>query len=100
VTTYYSGKTESLRDLFGDAAVSVEPGRITVDGHAYPVVDDVIILLEESRLPPGIRRRWPRRPERIRRRPVVCRRHPVHLWRGVARFPEILPEHRKEFLQY
>jgi SAM-dependent methyltransferase len=101
VTTYYSGKTESLRDLFGDATVSVEPGRITVDGRAYPVVDDVIILLEESRLPPGIRRKMAAAAG-TDTQPARSFAGDIQFTFGEEwrRFPEILPEHRKEFLQY
>ncbi len=101
MTAYYAGKTESLRDLFGAAAVSVEPGRIRVDGRAFPVVDDVIILLEEPRLPPGVRRRIAAAGETDAPQSTAFAEDIQFTfgeeWR---RFPEILPEHREEFLQY
>ncbi len=101
MTTYYSGKTESIRDLFGAAAVSVEPGRVTVDGRAYPVVDDVVILLEPARLPVGVRRRIGSADPGGAPGPAEFAGDIQHTfgdeWR---RFPAVLPEHREEFTQY
>lgn len=101
MTRYYAGKTESLKDIFGAAEVSAGPGRITVDGRVYPVVDDVIVLLDPARFPAGVRRRigdtagteTPPAPEFAEDIQFTFGEE----WR---RFPEILPEHREEFLQY
>lgn len=101
MTGYYAGKADSLKDIFGAASIRVEPGRITVDGRAYPVVDDVIVLLDPSRLPAGIRNRID---AAERTSSLLSRAFAEDIqftfgeeWR---RFPEILPEHRAEFLQY
>ena len=53
--SYYGDKRERLRDLFGASVVSVEAGKVLVDGQEHPVLDDVIILL-----PPGQRPEWVR----------------------------------------
>lgn len=101
MTEYYAGKTESIRDLFGAAAVSVEPGRVTVDGRAYPVVDDVIILLDPSRLPDGVRRRIDAAGSEGGGAPKAFAEDIQYTFgEEWQRFPEILPEHREEFLQY
>lgn len=54
---YYGDKTELLRDLFGAREVRAESGRIEVDGRAYPVLDDVVILLDPAQCTPNVRRR-------------------------------------------
>lgn len=104
---YYAGKTESIRDVFGASSVSIGPGRITIDGRAYPVVDDVIILLEPSRLPASVRKRigvaagGGAADTAKGSTPAQFAEDIQHTfgeeWR---RFPEVLPEHREEFLQY
>ncbi len=101
MTGYYGPKTESLRDLFGAASVKVEPGRITVDGRAFPVIDDVVVLLDPDRIPPGLRRRIEAGPgTRGRTAPAFAEDIQYTFGEEWRRFPEILPEHREEFLQY
>jgi SAM-dependent methyltransferase len=100
---YYERKRESLRDLFGTEDVKVEAHRIVVDGHDYPVVDDVIVLLPAVLWPAGLR-------SRISGAATVgtVRESDVGFARDIQstfgeewrRFPEILPEHGEEFLQY
>jgi SAM-dependent methyltransferase len=104
---YYAGKTESIRDIFGASSVSLEPGGINVDGRSYPVVDDVIILLEPSQLPASVREKIgkagaggaPAPAENTG--PAVFAEDIQHTFgEEWQRFPEVLPEHREEFLQY
>lgn len=98
---YYDGKTESLKDLFGAGTVSLEPGRLSVDGRVYPIVDDVIILLEPSLWPKSLR-------ERVRTREddgtpttsPIARDIQFTFGEEWKRFPEILPEHEEEFRRY
>jgi len=99
---YYEGKRDSLRDLFGAKTVEVETDRIVVDGKEYPILDDVIVLLPPEQWPAGMRRR---------RSGMTAETGSPHKdgfagdiqftfgeeWQG---FPEILPEHEKEFQQY
>lgn len=95
--SYYSDKLASLRDIFGTDAVSVAEDAIVVAGRAYPVVDDVIVLL-----PPD------RRPTSLRSAP----RAPTEAASGFAtdiqstfgkewtRYDAIMPEHESEFRRY
>ena len=53
-TSYYSNKIESLKDIFGTEDIVLEKQNIIVNGHSYPVVDDVVILLDPSQYPPSI----------------------------------------------
>jgi SAM-dependent methyltransferase len=51
---YYVGRETSLREIFGATTVEVGSDHVVLDGRAYPVVDDVIIMLPANRLPCGI----------------------------------------------
>lgn len=54
---YYADKIESIRDVMGARNVVLEDVRVVVDGRAYPVVDDVIVLLDPANYPDGLKRR-------------------------------------------
>jgi SAM-dependent methyltransferase len=95
---YYGGKRDVLSDIWG-APVTVEPGRLTVAGTSYPIIDDVTILLDPAEYPLSLRAK------------SVSGR-PGHTRTGIAqdvqasfgaewqRFPRILPEHEREFAMY
>jgi len=96
---YYRDKLATLSDLFGSTNLHLEPGRLTVDGRTYPVVDDVIVLLDPSQYPPRLRQRLA-----VSGPAAVASDFAEDIqftfgeeWQ---RFSEILPEHRQEFLQY
>ena len=55
--SYYLDKTASLRDIFGAGEIAAKADSIIVDGRTYPVVDDVIILLQPERWPAGLKER-------------------------------------------
>jgi len=46
LSPYYLDKTAALADVLGATEVLVEDSSIVVDGRRYPVIDDVIVLLE------------------------------------------------------
>ncbi len=107
---YYSDKAETLKDMFGTPLVSVEPGRVCVGQRIFPVVDDVIILLEPSRRPAGLEARIAAATTStgpVAEPTVPAPRSPAFAgdiqftfgeeWQ---RFPSILPEHEKEFALY
>ena len=54
-TDYYSDKLESLQDIFGVKEIKIEKQCITVGNHSYPVIDDVIVLLEPQQYPLSIK---------------------------------------------
>jgi len=99
---YYGDKLESLRDIFGAVEVRAEEGRIVVDGRVYPVIDDVIVLLPPEQRPVGVQARWSMATAGVEGSPDCVIAKDIQFtfgeeWRG---FPEILPEHEKEFQQY
>lgn len=93
---YYADKREALADLFG-APVELGAGWLKVRGATYPVVDDVVVLLDPSEYPPSLK-------------PGTRGEPPPDFAAGTAvqfsfsaewrRFPDILPEHEREFAQY
>ncbi|MCZ6665324.1 MAG: class I SAM-dependent methyltransferase [Gammaproteobacteria bacterium] len=54
---YYADKIESIRDIMGARDVVLEDASLVVDGRAYPIVDDVIVLLDPASYPDGLKRR-------------------------------------------
>jgi len=95
---YYDDKTSILQDLFGTTEVTVTPDGITVDGLAYPIIDDVIVLLDPSRWPASLVARGINS-DRNESRPFA---EDIQFSFGEEwkTFPDILPEHEVEFLQY
>lgn len=102
VLPYYVDKLKSLREIFGAADVRAEEGRIVVDGRWYPVIDDVIVLLPAEQWPASMRARLSGAAAGAGRAPKDGFAGDIQFtfgeeWQG---FPEILPEHEKEFHQY
>ncbi|MBI5779620.1 MAG: class I SAM-dependent methyltransferase [Planctomycetes bacterium] len=98
---YYSNKIETLKDIFDSKKLEVAEGRLIVDGSVYPIVDDVIILLESSRYPDTLKKRMQITAGKTNRMPLEFAED-IQFTFGEEwqRFPKILPEHEQEFLQY
>ena len=102
VRPYYGDKLESLRDIFGAAEIRAEERRIVVDGREYPVEDDVIIILPPEQWPAGVQARLSVATAGMEGTSDCGIAKDIQFtfgeeWQG---FPEILPEHEKEFHQY
>ncbi len=54
---YYQDKRDALADIFGTQNIKIGVDAIVVDGNRYPIVDDVIVLLDPSQYPPTVRAR-------------------------------------------
>lgn len=54
---YYANKLESLRSLFGIDDIALETDFLMVGGRRFPILDDVIILLDQEQYPQGLRNR-------------------------------------------
>ena len=98
---YYDNRLESLRDIWGTQDVVLKSDSVVVRDRAYPIIDDVIILLDPHMYP-----------ERLRARLGLQQVNSIHLATEFAadiqctfgkewkKYPKILPEHEHEFLQY
>lgn len=98
---YYADKKASLGEIFGAKDITVGEDFIVVDGRRYPVVDDVIVLLDPARYPPSLRRRTARGDNGTDAEAEDFSTE-VQLsfgeeWRS---FSNILAEHQDEFGQY
>jgi SAM-dependent methyltransferase len=101
MSSYYEDKLDSLADLFGAASASLARGGLSVGGHLYPIVDDVIIALDPARRPPLLR-------QRLRDGDGEAPSHaasfsPATQYSFGAEwdaFADVLPEHEEEFRQY
>ena len=98
---YYLDKAAALADVFGAREVVVEPDSVLVDGHRYPVIDDVIVVL-----PPERYTRMVADSLGTAQRASAAESSPFasdiqdtfgHEWEA---HPELLPEHENEFHQY
>lgn len=100
--SYYFDKLESLRDIFGTRDVEIFDDRIRIKSRTYPVLDDVIVLLEDRYQPPAVR-------ERIKHIDTNEKSDADRLFSDAVQlsfgrqwqsFAEIMPEHRAEFDNY
>jgi len=55
MVNYYADKIDSLRDLFQADEVCLESRSLVVNGETYPILDDVIILLEPDHYPQSVK---------------------------------------------
>ena len=96
---YYADKLDSLRRLFASEEIALEADALVVAGRRYPVVDDVIVLLDPAQYPPSLRRRLQPREETARLRDFSP---DIQFSFGAEwqKFSEILPDHQKEFTEY
>lgn len=103
MTSYYAAKIDQLKDIFGTDRIDVRADSIVVDDLAYPVVDDVIVLLDPAQYPEALRDRLspgasaPGKSGRPGEFAADIQSTFGDEWQT---FPEILPEHESEFHQY
>ncbi len=103
---YYSDKIQSLREILGRDDIRLEPACLVVGDKTYPIVDDVIVLLEPSRYPAKIRRRigvdsGPESAgEQAGREEDFSEDVQFSFGREWNTFSKMLPEHEEEFHRY
>jgi SAM-dependent methyltransferase len=101
VAAYYQDKLESLADIFGASSAALQDGWLHLEGRAYPIIDDVIVVLDPAHHPPGLR-------ERLLSHRGSSTAGSVPFSEATQRsfgaewdaFPEVLGEHATEFRQY
>lgn len=97
---YYADKLENLKDIFGSQEIYLEPDRLVINDRIYPIIDDVIILLDPAQYPHSLRKRieWVNQETAD----ITDFAEDIQFTFGEEwqRFPEILPEHKHEFSQY
>jgi SAM-dependent methyltransferase len=100
-TSYYSNKIESLKDIFGTEDIVLEKQNIIVKGHSYPVIDDVVILLDPSQYPPSVSRLLNSSPN-TSKKITTDFSEDIQFTFGAEwlTYPDIMPEHEDEFALY
>lgn len=98
---YYDDKVSTLQDLFGTKDVRVERERLHVGSLTYPIIDDVIVLLESSRWPASLKRRTKSASsEATERSEEFAGDIQFTFGEEWQRYPRVLPEHESEFNLY
>jgi SAM-dependent methyltransferase len=101
VAAYYQDKLESLADIFGASSVVLKEQCLQVAESVYPIVDDVIVVLDPAHYPGRLRQRLlnyqGRQAPPSERFSEATQRSFGAEWDA---FPEVLREHETEFFQY
>lgn len=98
--SYYEDYIDSLRDIFGADEVTVQGNNITVDSKRYPIVDDVIILLDPTQFTPLVRERLSAAGEGGDVAGPFAEDIQFSFGEEWKTYDQILPEHEKEFEDY
>jgi SAM-dependent methyltransferase len=98
---YYSNKIESLKDIFGAEDIVLDKQSIVVNGHSYPIVDDVIILLDPSQYPHSVKKLLNSSPN-TSSQITTDFAEDIQFTFGAEwlTYPDIMPEHESEFALY
>ena len=98
---YYSNKIDTLKSLFRNADVSLEKGCLIVGDAFYPIVEDVIILLDASQYPAGLDKRLNAVGTGAGNMAFdYAEEIQFTFGNEWQTFPEVMPEHKEEFNQY
>lgn len=99
--SYYQNKTEALLDIFAARQVSIHDDTLFVDGRQYPIVDDVIILLEPSKYTRHIKELLGSGTRGVIAKKTAFAEDIQYTFGEEWKiFDKILEEHEKEFRQY
>lgn len=98
---YYANKIKTLKDIFGTEDIVLEKLNIVVNGHPYPVVDDVIILLDRSQYPLSVSKLLNFNSNATKTN-LNDFSEDIQFTFGAEwlTFPDIMPEHEDEFALY
>ena len=97
MASYYAGREESLKDIFGAKSVTVTDSAIVVDGRTMPVVDDVILAIDPARAPARLRHLTAAANDGSGEFAADIQQTFGDEW---GAFPRVMPEHETEFRQY
>ncbi len=98
---YYTDKIEVLKDIFGTENVNLGSEGLLVGKHFYPIVDDVIVLLDPIQYTEPLKKRLKITTDKINNKSSEFAED-IQFTFGEEwqKYSRILPEHKQEFLQY
>jgi SAM-dependent methyltransferase len=96
---YYADKIESLADIFDAGGIEVSNDELIVDGRAYPIIDDIIILLDPAQYPESLKARLTSGAgsSSVERYAPEIQMHYGKFWKE---WNGLLPYHEREFAEY
>lgn len=100
ISSYYSDKLDSLKDIFATDRVEISEEGLMVDGRLYPIVGDVIVLLSPEEYPPFLRGDRNLDSARSTGSETMDREIQFTFGEEWKTFNRVLPEHRVEFDRY
>lgn len=100
MTAYYADKLESLKDLFGTSDLVLKKDALRVGGRRYPILEDVIILLEPVQYTAEVRQRLAIRGSGSPGLKEFAEDVQFSFGSEWGEYDRILPEHEREFAQY
>ena len=98
--SYYDQHLSSLRDIFGTDTIIVEESVLTIGDRRFPIVDDVIILLEPTHYTAYVRERINATDKNTTPSGPFAEDIQFSFGEEWKTFDQILPEHEKEFEDY
>ncbi|MFH0787164.1 MAG: class I SAM-dependent methyltransferase [Pseudomonadota bacterium] len=101
MNAYYSDKLEILKDLFGSDKIRLENDRLIFGRKTYPIIDDVIILLQPTEYPELLKRKLVLEGKAVQA-PGIAPERDIQFSFGQEwqKYSDILPEHEDEFNHY
>lgn len=98
---YYADKLESLKDLFGTKEIILNDNFMVVDGRSFPILDDVIVILDPSQYPSKLKKRLKLFDNTMTiQTPNFAEDIQFTFGEEWQKFHKILPEHEQEFSKY
>jgi len=93
-------KLETLRDIFGVDTIKLTKDELTVGDQHYPIIDDVIILLNPAEYPASVRNRLKKTTVLARESSDFALDIQFTFGQEWQAFDQIIPEHEQEFKEY
>lgn len=97
---YYDDKLDSLRDIFGSPELELGKDCLLVGKKRYPIVDDVIILLEPDQYPAALKARLAIESSSPQDREEFAEDIQYTFGEEWKTYNRVLPEHEREFHEY
>jgi SAM-dependent methyltransferase len=97
---YYLNKIDSLKNIFGSNSVSLGKHYLAVNNKKFPIIDDVIILLEPALVPDAVKKRLSHSMKNNPPASEIAEDIQFTFGAEWKKYHAILPEHQSEFQAY
>ena len=97
---YYNNKIKTLSKIFGTSDIQLQGSFINVAGKAYPIVDDVIIVLKSHQIPRNISEKIQCLTRDDEIPPPIAKDIQYTFGEEWKKYNKILPQHHDEFKLY